>query len=105
VVTEAAKGTILREERRNARAYLDEKKNPRKRRRPTRARATTRIQGDVGSQLRSEPRKSKPKGITNDQAKAQTQLQKAAGERFSGCGMTESMAHAEIQRLKRQLGR
>ncbi len=105
VVTEAAKGAILREERRNAKAYLEEKKHPRKRRRPTRASSTTRIQGDERSQLRSAPRKSKPKGITNVQAKELAQLQKAAGERYSGSGMTESMAHPEIQRLERQLGR
>jgi hypothetical protein len=105
VVTEAAKGAILCEERRNAEAYLEEKKNPRTRRRPTRARSTTRSQDDERSQVKSAPRKSKAKGITNDQAKELAQLQKAAGERYSGSGMTESMAHAEIQRLKRQLGR
>jgi hypothetical protein len=66
---------------------------------------TRRIRGDERSQLRSAPRKSKPKGITNDQAKELAQLQKAADERYSGSGMTESMAHAEIHRLKRHLGR
>ena len=95
----------MREERRNAKAYLDENKHPRKRRRPTRARDARRIHGDMGSQVRSAPSKSKPQGITNDQAKQLAQLQKAAGERYGGSGMTESMAHAEIQRLKRQLGR
>lgn len=74
VVTEAAKGAILREERRNAKAHLDEKKSPRKRRRTTRAMGTRRMQGNERSQLRSAPRESKPKGITNDQAKELAQL-------------------------------
>jgi hypothetical protein len=45
--------------------------------------------------------KSKPKGITNEQAKELARLQRAAGEPYSGSGMTERAARAEIERLKR----
>jgi hypothetical protein len=40
VVTEAAKEAVLRQERRNAAAYLDEKRHPQKRRRTAPARST-----------------------------------------------------------------
>ncbi len=46
LVRQGAHQRVLREERRNANAYLEEKNNPRKRRRPTRAVGTTRSQGD-----------------------------------------------------------
>jgi Family of unknown function (DUF6011) len=99
VVTEAAKQARLREERINARAYLEEKKRPRRRRRaaPTRSGAgtPTNVDGHPGPSRG----KSKPKGITNEQAKELARLQRAAGEPYSGSGMTEREARAQIQRL------
>jgi hypothetical protein len=105
VVSEAAKEAILRQERRNAAAYLHEKKHPQTRRRTAPARSTVRVLGDSERRPSSGPRKSKPKGITNEQAKELARLQKSAGERYTGSGMTEHRALAEIRRLRRELGR
>ena len=101
VVTEATQAATLREERINARAYLEEKKRP-GRRRPYSAMgsgAYPPIKAD--SQPRNSWTKSKPKGITNEQAKELARPQRAAGEPYSGRRMTEHEARAEIQRLKR----
>lgn len=101
VVTEAAKQAKLREERINAGTYLEEKTRPGSRRRAApgsgRARTPNTADGQPGK-WRTKP---KPKGITNEQAKELARLQRAAGEPYSGSGMTEREARVEIQRLKR----
>jgi hypothetical protein len=40
-----------------------------------------------------------PKGITNKQAKLLAELQRRAGEQYSGSGMTRWQASEEISRL------
>ena len=113
VVTDTMKESILREERISARGHLEAKR-----------RATSRAVGPrpvaprpVGPRRTSgtRPRKrlldppnefqtqSKPRGISNEQAKELARLQRAAGEAYSGSGMTEARARAEIQRLKLKL--
>jgi hypothetical protein len=47
--------------------------------------------------------KGKAKGISNSQAKELARLQRVAGETYSGSGITEDQARAEIQRLRRLL--
>ena len=101
VVTEAAKAATLREERVSARAYLEEKKRPERRRSRGTAGSGAYAPIKADSQPRNWRTKSKPKGITNEQAKELGRLQRAAGERYSGSGMTEREARAGIQRLKR----
>ena len=101
VVTEAAKAARLREERINARAYLEEKKRPGRRRVVAPGTSRNSTPGQPAERPSTWRTKSKPKGITNEQAKELARLQKAAGETYSGSGMTEREAHAEIQRLKR----
>lgn len=113
VVTEAAKQAILSEERINAQAYLEEKKRPKRARRsaPRKSRASTSNTAADESRAstlnRADDRqgmrrsKSKPNGITNEQAKELARLQRAAGETYTGRGMTEREARAEIERLRR----
>ena len=113
VVTEAAKQAILNEERINAQAYLEEKKRPKRARRraPTKSRASTPNTAAYQSRASTPNRagyrqgmggaKSKPKGITNEQANELARLQRAAGEAYTGRGMTEREARAEIDKLRR----
>ena len=101
VVTEAEKGAKLREERLNAETYLEEKKRPGRRRRTAPAKSRASAPNEPRGQPSQWRTRSKPKGITNEQAKELARLQRAAGEPYSGSGMTEREARAEIQRLKR----
>ncbi len=55
-----------------------------------------------GEQAKRKPKpkkKGKPKGITNKQAKFLASLQRRAGEKYSGSGMTSAKAAKEIDRL------
>ena len=103
VVTEAAKQARLREERINAREYLEEKKRPKRAYRPAlrKRRASASAQNRSNYQRGVSQPRSKPKGITNEQAKELARLQRAAGEAYTGSGMTEREARAEIERLRR----
>ena len=49
-------------------------------------------------QPKKKKRKDKPK-ITNKQARFLAELQKRAGERYTGAGMTRAQASWEIERL------
>jgi hypothetical protein len=113
VVTEAAKQALLSEERINAQAYLEEKKRPKRARRSAPRKSRASIPDTAVDQSRASTpdradyqqsmtrAKSKPKGITNEQAKELARLQRAAGEAYTGRGMTEREARAEIEKLRR----
>jgi hypothetical protein len=57
--------------------------------------------GSIKDRPVESPKKKpkKPKGITNSQAKYLAALQRKAGERYSGNGLTAKEASAEIKRL------
>jgi hypothetical protein len=99
VVTEAMKEARLRDERILAEAYLAEKarggSTPRASSR--RSRSVPRARG-IGQPKNRQP-PSKLRGITNEQAKELARLQRAAGESYTGHGMSEAQAAAEIRRL------
>lgn len=59
----------------------------------------TDLQGGEIKDKPGKPRKRKPKGITNVQAKYLASLQRKAGEPYSGSGLTTSEASQEIRRL------
>lgn len=105
VVTQAAIDAILRDERANAEAYLEEKRCPARRPRRTPKRTVLDLEGFTTTHLLPGPRSvdqpsaRRPRGMTNEQAKELARLQRAAGEPYSGNGMTEREARAEIQRL------
>jgi hypothetical protein len=106
VVTAAVKEAILREERINAEACLEAKRRPATRRRRASKRIpaarefnTTRL--PAAPRPGNERSTRKPRGITNEQAKELARLQRTAGESYTGNGMTEREARAEIQRLTR----
>jgi hypothetical protein len=106
IVTAATKEAILRGERINAEAYLDDKRHPATRRRRARERITD-AREFTTTRLPAAPRPgnerstSKPRGITNQQTKELARLQRAAGEPYTGNGMTLREARAEIQQLTR----
>jgi Family of unknown function (DUF6011) len=107
LVTDTAKKSILREEHAKAEAYREETRRPAvsRRRRPAK-RAPIDTKGFTTTRLPDAPRSTgwraatKPNGITNDQAKELARLQRAADETYTGSGMTEQQASAEIRRLK-----
>jgi hypothetical protein len=101
VVTEAAKEARLREERTNVETYREEKKRRGRPRGPAPGRGGAGTPNKADGQPDKWPMKPKPKGITNAQAKELARLQRTAGEPYSGSGMTEREARAEIRRLKR----
>src|SRR5690242_15686549 len=99
------KESVLREERINARDHLEAKRRATSRpvgpRRTSGTRPRKRLL-DPPNEFRTQ---SKPRGISNEQAKELARLQRAAGEAYSGSGMTEARARAEIQRLKAEVSR
>jgi hypothetical protein len=107
VVTSAATEAILREERINAEAYLEEKRHPAPRPhrsakgRPIDTSGLTRIQLPAVPRSSGQRPAQRAKGITNEQAKELGRLQRAAGEPYTGNGMTAREARQDIQRLKR----
>ena len=59
-----------------------------------------------GGEIKDRPDKKKarkPKGITNEQAKYLASLQRRAGEKYSGSGLTSRQASDEIKRVLRKL--
>lgn len=56
-----------------------------------------------GDTIAQRPHRAKPKGISNDQARQLAALQRTAGERYSGHGLSAAQASAEIGRLHAKL--
>jgi hypothetical protein len=108
VVTNAAKEAILSSERRNAELNLEQKRNPKRPRRPSVKRAPVDTSGPGTIRLAAASRSQTPRpgrkqrGITNQQAKQLAALQRAAGEAYGGSGITEREARSAILSLKRR---
>lgn len=110
LVTDAARSRVLAEERarvpeyqyETSRRWRPRPERQKPRRVDTSGPATIRLPPETPR--RSRGATSKPRGITNQQAKELARLQRAAGESYSGSGLTEDEARSEIARLKRALG-